>query len=68
MRKGRTVLDYKKKNDCKLFHSSAKLFDSDSKVFIAIQQSIMTKIKNYASEDWIVFDVTIKGSIKISEC
>ena len=26
------VLDYKKRNDCKIFHSSAKLFASDSDI------------------------------------
>ena len=31
-------------------------------------QSIMIRIKNYASEDWIVLDVIIKHSIKIFEC
>ena len=51
------VLDYKKRNDCKFFHSSTKLIGSDSdidKAFTSMHQSIMTKIKNYASEDWIV--------------
>ena len=33
-----------------------------------MHQSIMTKIKNYASEDWIVLDVVIKDSFKIFEC
>ena len=28
-------------------------------------QRIMTKIKNYASEDWIVLDVIVKHSIII---
>ena len=31
-------------------------------------QSIITKIKRYASEDWIVLDVIVKHSIKIFEC
>ena len=60
------VLDYKKRNNCKIFHSSAKLVTSDSdinEVFKSMHQSIMTKIKN-----WIVFDVIIKHSIKIFEC
>ena len=70
--KGQTwlVLDYKKRNDCKIFHSSAKVIASDSDIDEAlksIHQSIMTKIKNYVSEDWIVFDVIIKRSIKIFE-
>ena len=61
------VLDYKKRNDCKIFHSSAKLIASDSdtdEAFKSMHQSIMTKIKNYASEDCIVLDVIIKHSIK----
>ena len=32
-----------------------------------MHQSIMTKIKNYASEDCIVLDVIINHSIKILE-
>ena len=28
----------------------------------------MTKIKNYASKDWIVLDVIVKHSIKIFAC
>ena len=52
------VLDYKKRNHCKIFHSCTKLIASDSdidKAFISMHQSIMTKIKNYAYKDWIVF-------------
>ena len=33
-----------------------------------MNQSIITKIKNYASKDWIVLDVIIKHTIKTSEC
>ena len=65
------VLDYKKRNDRKIFHSSAKLIASDSNIdeaFKSMRQSIMTKIKNYASEDWVVLDVIIKHSIKIFTC
>ena len=65
------VLYYKKWNDCKTFHSSAKLIDGDSDIdgtFKSIHQSIMTKIKNYACEDCIVLDAIIKHSIKIFEC
>ena len=65
------VLDYKKRNDRKIFHSSAKLIASDSDIdeaFKSMHQSIMTKIKNYASEDCIVLDVIVKHSIKIFEC
>ena len=42
------VLDYKKRNDRKIFHSSAKLIANDSDIDEAIKsmyQSIMTKIK-----------------------
>ena len=44
------VLDYKKRNDRKIFHSSAKLIASDSDIdeaFKSMHQSIMTKIKDY---------------------
>ena len=63
------VLEYKKRNDRKIFHSRIKLIASDSDIdetFISMHQSIMTKIKNDASEDWIVLDVIIKHSIQIS--
>ena len=65
------VLDYKKKNDLKIFHSSAKLIASDSDNDEAIEsmhQSIMTKIEIYASKDWIVLDIILRHSIKIFEC
>ena len=41
------ILDYKKRNDRKIFNSSAKLIDGDSDIdeaFKSIHQSIMTKI------------------------
>ena len=63
------VLEYKKRNDRKIFHSRIKLIASDSDIdetFISMHQSIMTKIKNDAIEDWIVLDVIIKHSIQIS--
>ena len=66
----RTVLD-KKRNFCKIFHSTGKLIASDldiDKAFISMYQSIMTKLKSYACEYWIVLDVIIKHSIKIFEC
>ena len=47
------VLEYKKRNDRKIFHSNAKLIASDSDIdeaFISMHQSIMKKIKNYACE------------------
>ena len=64
------VLDYKKTNNYKIFHSSAKLIANDSdvdKAFMPMHQSIITKIKNYADKDWIVLGVIIKHSIKIFE-
>ena len=42
------LLDYKKRNDCKIFHSSDKLIPSDSEIdeaFKYINQSTMTKKK-----------------------
>ena len=65
------VLDYKKRNDRKVLHSSAKLIASDSDIDEALKsmhQSIMTKTKNYADKDWIVLDVIIRHNIKIFEC
>ena len=47
------VLEYKKRNDRKIFHLSTKLIASDSdidKALISMHQSIMTKIKNYAGD------------------
>ena len=64
------VLDYKKRNDCKLFHLSANLIDSDSDIdeaFKSVHQSSNTEIKNYASEDWIFLDVILKHRIKLFE-
>ena len=51
----------------KIFHSSTKLIASDSDIdeaFKSMHQSIITKIKNYACEDWIVLDAIIDNSIK----
>ena len=63
------VLDYKKRNGCKIFHSSTKLNANDSDIhddaFISMHQSIMTKIKKYACKDWTVLDAIIKYSIMI---
>ena len=64
------VLDSKKRNDHKIFHSSTKLIPSVSDVdetFISMHQSIMIKNDNYAFKDWIVLDVILKHSIKIFE-
>ena len=64
------ALNYKTINVCKISHSSTKLVASDSdidEVFKSMHQSIMTKIKNYACEDWIVLDAIINHSIKVFE-
>ena len=65
------ALEYKERNDHKIFHSSAKPIASDSDIdeaFNSVHQSIMTKIKNSATEDWILLDVIMKHSIKTFEC
>ena len=65
------VLDYKKRNDHKIFHLSTKLIASDSDIdeeFKSMHQSIIAKIKNYPGEEWIVLDATIDHIIKIFEC
>ena len=65
------ILDYKKRNDHKVFHSSTKLIASDSDIdeaFKSMHQSIMTKIKNYTCKDWILLDVIVKHSTKLFEC
>ena len=46
------VLDYKNGNGYKFFHSNAKLIVSDSNIdeaFKSMHQSIMKKIKNFAT-------------------
>ena len=65
------VLDYKKINDRKIFHSSTKLIANNSDIdeaFKSMHQSSLTKIKKYVCEAWIVLLVIIKHSIKIFEC
>ena len=65
------VLDYKKRKDRKIFHSSAKLIAIDSDIdeaFKSLHQNIVTKIKNYASKDQIILNVIIKHSVKFFEC
>ena len=47
------VLDYKKRNNRKIFHSSAKLIANDSEIdeaFKSMHKSIMTTIKNHADK------------------
>ena len=62
------VLDYKKRDNCKIFYSSAKLIANNSDIdaaFKSVHQSIMAQIKHFASNDWIVLDIIIKHSIRI---
>ena len=50
------VLEDKKRNDHKILNSSTKLISNDSEMdeaFKSMHQSIITKVKNYASENWI---------------
>ena len=64
------VSDYKKRNNRKIFHSSAEIFAGDSDIdeeLKSMHQSII-KIKSCAYENWIVLDVIMKHSIKIFEC
>ena len=58
-------------NDWKKLYSSANLIASDwdiEETFKYMHQSIMKKIKIYASHDRIALDVIIKHSIIIFEC
>ena len=60
------ALEYRKRNDYKIFHSSAKLIANDSnidEVFKFMHQIIMTKTKNSDCEDWVV-ETVVKHSIK----
>ena len=56
------VLDYKKRNNFKIFYSSAILIASESDIMEEIV------LKNHAREDWIVLDVIRKHIIKIFDC
>ena len=65
------VVDYKKRNEREILHSSTKLIASDSDIdeaFKSMHQSIMTKIKNYTCKDLILLDVIVKHSTKLFEC
>ena len=67
---GILVLDYKKRNDRKIFNSSAKLIANYSDIdeaFKSMHHSIMTQIKNYACKDWIALNIFINHGIKIFE-
>ena len=61
-----SFLGYKKGNNCKIFHSCTKLIASNldlDKSFKSMHQRVITKIKNYTCEDWIVLDAIIKHSL-----
>ena len=65
------LLDYKKRNDCKIFHSSTKLIASDSDIdeaFKSMHQNVMRNLKTYACEDCFVLGVIKLPSVKIFEC
>ena len=65
------VLDCKKINNHKIFHSSAKLIAGNSEIDESVKsmhQNIITKIKNYAYEDCIMLYVIIKHNIITFEC
>ena len=65
------VVDYKKRNDHKIFHLIAKptVCDWDiEEAFESMHQSIMIKSKKYVSKDWVVLYVITKHSIKIFKC
>ena len=63
-------LGYKKRNDSEIFNSSTKIIASDldiNQAYKSIHQSIITKIKKYVCEDYLVLGKVIKHSIKIVE-
>ena len=65
------VWEYRKRNDCKIFHYSTKVFASDSDIeeaFKSIHQSIMIRIKNSASNDWIDTETILKHYYGIWTC
>ena len=65
------ILDHKKINNHKMFHSSSKIIAGESDIdeaFKSMHQSIMTRIKKFASEDWVVTERIVKHIIKIFEC
>ena len=62
------VLECTKRNDRKVFDSSVQRIANDSDIdetFKSMHQTIMTKIKKYASEDWVVIETIVNHSIKI---
>ena len=64
------VLEYKKRNNGKIFHSSYKLIACDSDIeeaFKSTHQSIMTDIKNFVGENWVV-GIIVRYSVEVFEC
>ena len=66
------VLEYKdgQQSMQNIFHSSPKLIVNNSdidKALASMHQSIMTKIKNFVSEDWNVKTI-VEHAIRIFEC
>ena len=62
--KVQTISEYNEWNNRKI--SGTKLIAAGSdidKAFKYMDQSIVTKTKNYTNKDWIVLDVIIKHSI-----
>ena len=60
-------VEYKKTNDHKTMY---KGFQSSEKIFLIIKtfiQSVMTKIKNSVSEDWIVKTI-VENGLNIFSC
>ena len=64
------MLQYMKRSDQKIFHSSVKLLPSDldiDETLKSMHQYIMTTPKKSASKDWVVIETIAKHSIKIFE-
>ena len=61
------VLDYNKRNECKMIQIIANDSDIDE-AFKSMLQSMMTKINNYDGKDCIFVDEVINHSFKIFEC
>ena len=63
------ALEYHKRNDLKIVHSSAELISSGSDIdeaFKSVLQSITVKIRNSAGKYWVV-ETTVKHDFKIFE-
>ena len=64
------ILEYKKTNDHKTFHSCTKPIASNSDIYEAFKsmhQSIVKKIKHW-TEDWTVLDVITIHNITLFDC